>query len=154
MKPKLRTYNLFKAEVRREEYLSWEIPNEQRVLYARLRSGSHQLRIERGRWDNEVEAERLCKVCGTGKIENEKHFLLECYVFERFRRNMYRRILQETTYDLVSMNANKDSNWLFQVLLGGTLPSREARKCVGRAVAAFVAVEMRKRSRLLQTEKS
>jgi len=104
MKPKLRTYNLFKAEVRREEYLSWEITDEQRVLYARLRSGSHQLRIERGRWDNEVEAERLCKVCGTGKIENEKHFLLECYVFERFRRNMYRRILQETTYDLVRMN--------------------------------------------------
>ena len=101
-----------------------------------------------------MEAERLCKVCGTGKIENEKHFLLECFVFERFRRNMYRRILLETRYDLASRNVSEDSNWLLQVLLGGSLPSLEARKCVGRAVAAFVAVAMRKRSRLLQTEKS
>ena len=78
MKPKLRTYKMLKAGVRREEYLSWEITDEQRVLYARLRSGSHQLRIERGRWEHEVEAERLCLVCGTGVIENERHFLLEC----------------------------------------------------------------------------
>ena len=99
MKPKLRTYSLIKADLRREEYLSWEITGEQRVMYARLRSGSHQLRIERGRWENEREEERLCKVCGTGKIENEQHFLLDCFVFERFRRNMYSRIKQETGYD-------------------------------------------------------
>ena len=153
MKPKLRTYKMLKAGVRREEYLSWEITDEQRVLYARLRSGSHQLRIERGRWEHEVEAERLCLVCGTGVIENERHFLLECFVFERPRCNMYRRIKQETGYDLVSMKESEDSNWLLQVLLGNVLPGREIRHCVGKAVAAFVAVAMRKRTRSLQSEK-
>jgi hypothetical protein len=146
MKPKLRTYNLFKAGVRREEYLSWEITDEQRVLYARFRSGSHQLRIERGRWENEVEAERLCMVCGTGKIENEKRMF-------RSRSNMYRRIRQETGYDLVSMKESEDPNWLLQALLGNALPGRDIRHCVGKAVAAFIAVAMRKRTRSLQSEK-
>jgi hypothetical protein len=153
-KPKLRTYSVIKTRVRREEYLSWEITGEQRVLYARLRSGSHQLRIERGRWDGEQEAERLCKICGTGKIENESHFLLECYVFERFRRNMYRRILQETGYDLMAVKEKEVSKWLLQVLLGNGVSRREARQGIGKAVAAFVAVAMRKRARILQAEKS
>ena len=66
---------------------------------------------------------------------------------------MYRRIKQETGYDLVSMKESEDSNWLLQVLLGNVLPGREIRHCVGKAVAAFVAVAMRKRTRSLQSEK-
>src|SRR3569623_253932 len=98
-KRKLRTYSLSKADLCREEYLSWAITGKQRVLYAQLRSGSNQLRIERGRWEGLEEAQRVCKVCGTGKVEDEKHFLLDCFVFERFRSNMFHRIMQETGYE-------------------------------------------------------
>ena len=85
-KPKLRTYSVIKTRVRREEYLSWEITGEQRVLYARLRSGSHQLRIERGRWDGEQEAERLCKICGTGKIENEETLVIQNFLRQQTQK--------------------------------------------------------------------
>ena len=83
-KRKLKTYGLIKTDLCREVYISWSITGKQRVLYAQLRSGSHQLRIERGRWEGLEEAERVCKVCGTGKVEDKKHFLLDCFVFERF----------------------------------------------------------------------
>jgi hypothetical protein len=151
-KRKLRTYSLIKTDLCREEYLSWEITGKQRLLYAQLRSGSHQLRIERGRWEDLEEAKRVCKVCGTGKIEDEKHFLLDCFVFERFRRNMFHRIMQETGYDMMGMK--DESNWLLQVLIGDGLPLKESRLSVGKAVAAYLAVAMRKRARILQTEQS
>ena len=118
------------------------------MLYARLRSGSHQLRIERGRWAKEEEVDRLCKVCATGKIESETHFLLDCYVFERYRRAMFNRILQETGYDLMSMK--DDPNWLLEVLIGDGLLAKETRRSIGTAVAAFLEVAMRKRARILK----
>ena len=110
-----------------------------------MRSGSHQLKIERGRWAKEEEADRLCKVCATGKIESEKHFLLDCYVFERYRRAMFNRILQETGYDLMSMK--DDPSWLLEVLIGDGLLAKETRRSIGIAVAAFLEVAMRKRAR-------
>lgn len=150
-KPKLRTYELlnFKTDWCKEEYLSWEITADQRVLYARLRSGSHQLRIETGRWDHEQEAKRVCIVCGTGKIENEKHFLLDCYAYERCRRIMFNRILQETGFDLASMK--EDPDWLLEVLIGDGLPNRETRHSIGKAVATFLEVATRMRAQILRT---
>ena len=75
-------------------------------------------------------------------------------MFERFRRNMYRRILQETGYDLMAVKEKEVSKWLLEVLLGNGVSRREARQGIGKAVAAFVAVAMRKRARILQAEKS
>ena len=146
-KQKLRTYRLLKFDLCREEYLSWTISGEQRIFYSQLRSGSHQLRIERGRWEKEQLADRVCKLCATGKVEDELHFLLNCYVFERFRRNLFSRILQETGYNMVSMK--EDTNWLLAVLLGIGVPGYETRHSIGKAVAAFLEVAMRKRSRIL-----
>ena len=149
-KTKLRTYKIlnFRIDLCKEEYLSWEITAYQRVLYARMRSGSHQLRVERGRWAKEEEADRLCKVCATGKIESETQFLLDCYVFERYRRAMFNRILQETGYDLMSMK--DDPSWLLEVLIGDGLLAKETRRSIGIAVAAFLEVAMRKRARILR----
>ena len=98
------------------------------------------------------EAQRVCKVCGTGKVEDEKHFLLDCFVFERFRRNMFHRIMQETGFDMRVMK--DDSNLLLQVLIGDGLPLEETRQSIGKAVAAYLAVAMRKRTRIIQTEQS
>ena len=90
----------------------------------------------------------MCKVCATGKIESETHFLLDCYVFERYRRAMFNRILQETGYDLMSMK--DDPNWCLEVLIGDGLLAKETRRSIGTAVAAFLEVAMRKRARILR----
>ena len=75
------------------------------------------------------------KVCGTGKVEDEKHFLLDCFVFERFRRNIFHRIVQETGYDMMVMK--DESNWLLHVLIGDGLPLKETRLSIGKTVAAY-----------------
>ena len=49
-KSKLRLYRTLKTDLKPEEYLSWTVSAQQRALYAQLRSGTHQLRIEVGRW--------------------------------------------------------------------------------------------------------
>ena len=107
-KPKLRLYKCLKSDLIREEFLDWQIPKVHLSLYARLRSGTHQLRIETGRWVDEKEEERLCGVCITGKVESEAHFLTECYVYKNLREGMFRNIKQQTGYDLAVMRDNSE----------------------------------------------
>ena len=58
-KSKLRLYRTLKTDLKPEEYLSWTVSAQQRALYAQLRSGTHQLRIEVGRWSQEAEADKV-----------------------------------------------------------------------------------------------
>ncbi len=139
-KPKLYLFKSLKSDLAREDFLEWDISASHRAQYARLRSGTHQLRMETGRWVQEAKEERLCNVCVTGKVESEAHFLLECYVYNRLREGMFGKIKEQTGYDLALMNGNGD--WLMDVLLGHGLKSRDAREKIGKAVAAFIAVAM------------
>ena len=57
-----------------------------RIALSRLRTSSHRLEIETGRWSRPVRksiAERLCFLCNT--LEDEFHFILECLVYSDFR---------------------------------------------------------------------
>ena len=91
-KSKLRLYRCLKTELREEEYLRWAVTVEQRSLYARLRSGTHPLDIEVGRWYQKPEAERVCYVCLTGKVESEAHFLLDCYRYNWQRDKLFKAV--------------------------------------------------------------
>ena len=123
------------------------------AFFARLRSGTHQLRIETGRWVKEREEDRLCNVCVTGKVESEEHFLLECYVYRQLREGMYTKISEQTGYDLLHMK--DDKNWLMGVLLGHGLTKKDVREKVGKAVAAFIAVAMQiRKQNLSQAERA
>jgi len=120
-KSKLRLYGTLKSDLCQEEYLEWEMSSAQRQIYAQFRSGSHQLRVERGSWIKQPVAERVCKVCITGEVENEMHFLLQCYVYRNLREKLFRRIKEGTGYDMWSMNDNQQ--WLLDVLVGYGLAS-------------------------------
>ena len=61
-----------------------------------LRGETNSLRIEIGRWRGESEEERVCDVCVSTDVEDEKHFLLHCSMYESERGEMYRRIREET----------------------------------------------------------
>merc|ERR1719469_278999 len=89
-KPKLRTYTKFKRNLRMEKYLQAEDGVGRRML-ARIRGGTHVLRIEQGRYNNIRRDERICKVCGTG-IEDELHFLITCPAYKEIRENCLRKI--------------------------------------------------------------
>ena len=147
-KKKLKLYRVLKTDLGQEEYLRWNITAEQRTLYAQLRSGSLQLRIERGRWKKELESERVCNVCLTGKVETEAHFLLECYVYRRLREKMFKSIKDRTGYDLVCMAENQQG--MLDVLIGNGLAKKETRSLIGEAVALFLVIALRLRARILK----
>jgi hypothetical protein len=59
------------------------------MLITQLRTNFHQLRCETGCWKRPKEAweERVCVFCTSGKVEREKHLVLECEAFKESRDN-------------------------------------------------------------------
>ncbi len=58
----------------------WESPMGNAKLHRilRFRMGSHHLPVEEGRHFNLPRASRVCNLCNTGALGDERHMLLEC----------------------------------------------------------------------------
>ena len=78
--PIVRTYATFKHSFGFEPYLKQISNIRYRNAITKLRVSSHSLAIERGRHLGTPIQERLCTVCNV--IEDEKHFLFECWISE------------------------------------------------------------------------
>ena len=74
---KLRTYGTIKKEQGYETYLSKITSIKQRTALTKFRISNSVLMIEKGRHSNIDKSLRFCPFC-PDKIEDEKHFLLEC----------------------------------------------------------------------------
>ena len=53
-----------------------------RSVFAKMRISAHNLIVENCRYTGIPRHDRICKVCNTGSIENEQHFLLECPAYK------------------------------------------------------------------------
>ena len=85
---KLRTYSLLKTEIGYESYLS-QIENvNHRTTLTKLRLSNHSLKIETGRKQRLDKNLRFCPFC-PNFIEDEKHFLLQCSIYNVLRRNLF-----------------------------------------------------------------
>ena len=81
---RLSFYKKVKSEFEMENYLN--ITNfQQRRHISKLRCSDHGLEIEKGRHKNTPRNERLCKLCKSGQIEDEEHFLLDCSLYSTLR---------------------------------------------------------------------
>ena len=86
--PILRTYSLFKFEFELEPYL-YHIKNPKyRHSFARFRSSSHPLEIEKGRHTNPIIPleNRICTICNV--IEDELHFLINCSLYNEKKKEI------------------------------------------------------------------
>ena len=82
---KLRTYKLFKKELRAETYLN--IPQFKfRKLIAIFRCSDHQLELKLADTKKPEVSLRVFDMCQSGKVENEIHFLIECEVYHDLRQ--------------------------------------------------------------------
>ena len=81
--PILRTYKLFETYFKFETYEDVVKDNHYRHALINLRTSSHSLEIERGRYNMTDVKERLCPYCM--RIDDEKHLILNCdaIVYER-----------------------------------------------------------------------
>ena len=95
-KPKLRTYRLLKDNFGTEKYLSLVTKKKFRNAITRLRSSSHTLEIERGRWTNPITPveNRLCPYCNL--VEDEIHFLFQCELYTNDRVAFFNKVNQYT----------------------------------------------------------
>lgn len=103
---KLRTYRIFKSNIRREKYL--KLKNiKLRTTIAKFRLSAHNLEIERGRFrDNKyiTPDKRLCKYCALNSCEDELHFLLLCPFYTELRNTLFEHCISHnalfTNYNL------------------------------------------------------
>ena len=83
---RLETYARFKHKFCHEKYLDIVTENKYRKALTQFRLSSHDLAIERGRYQNIDRQERICNFC-TGKlVESEYHFLLVCPLYRELRQ--------------------------------------------------------------------
>ena len=84
---KLRTYRLYKTNVKTERYLKLQLPKNVRRTVTLFRSGSLPLAIETGRYARPRTPvdERLCRLCNSNDVESEKQFLLFCSLYDDIR---------------------------------------------------------------------
>ena len=83
--PKLRTYRVFKTEFKTEEYVKLNMYKNERSIMCQFRSGVLPLRIETGRFIGEKLNQRVCRFCNTDVVEDEKHFLFHCALYNKLR---------------------------------------------------------------------
>ena len=60
------------------DYLQAVASRTGRVRLAQMRTGSHWLGVETGRWQRVERQQRLCKRCGCGDVDDEAHMIWGC----------------------------------------------------------------------------
>ena len=67
------------------------IPEHYRIAFTRMRTSSHRLRVETGRWSRIDRERRVCK-CGEG-IGDEEHVLTRCKLTQHLRDGLGRDVV-------------------------------------------------------------
>ena len=100
--PTLRTYITFKTSYTAEKYVLMNLNRSERSILAQFRRGILPLRIETGRYIGEKPHERLCKVCLSGQVEDELHFLFKCSLYDDLRNHLHSTITDTDSFFLLS----------------------------------------------------
>ncbi len=55
--------------------------NKKQIIFSTNQCGILSPEIETGRWKNKPVGTRICKVCESGKVEDEFHFIFNCTLY-------------------------------------------------------------------------
>src|SRR6185312_3022900 len=161
LRPKLRTYCKIKKDLKFEPYLQLHHRGGVPEL-AKIRGGSNRLRIEQGRYEKEQVNERVCRLCPSGSVEDEAHFLLQCPVYDDLRNAMWTKFEQATGWHK-SWFANDDER--LNALIGYRFqPStmdkgkkadvaKRIYRDVVQCIMTFVTTAMKRRRILLDNDR-
>ncbi len=112
---RLRTYGLFKTTPGFENYLDELSSLKERTALTKLRLSNHKLMIEKGRHSSIHRDLRFCPFC-PNKVENEKHFLLECQTYKYLRADLYTE-----AKTIIPSICNQPHDLRFLSLMGATM---------------------------------
>ena len=82
-----------------ENYLKIK-DSQNRKAMSKLRTSSHLLKIETGRWTNIARDNRICTQCGQNTVEDEYHFLFASTIHEKERNISFEKIKTKTNINL------------------------------------------------------
>ena len=85
-----------KTKFEMEQYLNTVKHQAYRKAITKLRLGTHDLRIQKGKYENNggpipVE-QRICKQCSLNQVENEHHFIGNCTKYTDTRNTYFNQI--------------------------------------------------------------
>ena len=88
-KGKLRFFSNVYTTFELQKYLTFGISKSFTLFLSKIRLSAHSLAIETGRYNKPFTAaeERYCKYC-LNQVENEKHFLLYCPLYNSIRESL------------------------------------------------------------------
>ena len=106
-----------------------------RSTLCKFRVGAHSLEIERGRYFQIHQQNRICLSCNMGEIEDEEHFFLNCSSYTPARDNYIKKLKaiysnrnsRSLSRGLLSTLLNADSYAVLTLLLPD---SNFKRRCV------------------------
>lgn len=116
-----------------------------RKALTRIRCGHHELRVCSGAWDGIDVENRWCPLCAQA-IETEKHFLLDCALFESERTQLYEAIdamvrkAHAGDGNLIAFSVQQlsnDARW--RLITGGTDGSISCKHLLRRVHALILA---------------
>ena len=77
---------------RRPPYLHFGMSAQSLIAFMRFKLASHDLLIETGRWRDRIPRQsRICRRCHMHELDDERHLVFDCPVFEDLRRS-YRQL--------------------------------------------------------------
>ena len=79
---RLAAYSIFKHNFESENYLNFVSENKYKTAPTRLRTSSHNLLVESGRYEGIPRVRRICKSCSMNVVEDEYHFVSVCPITE------------------------------------------------------------------------
>ena len=101
-----------------KNYLTDIDEKHKRLALSKIRLGSHNFYIERGRWYKKKITERLCPTCNT--VEDEYHIFIECPDYHSLRKQYlpYTLLNRPSMYKFINYvnNLNKKDMYKFSTL--------------------------------------
>lgn len=102
--PKLRTYRNINETFCVQPYIKTNISRQDRSTIARLRCGVFPIELELGRYRGISVERRLCKMCSSNSIEDEKHLLIHCSKYDVLRINFVNKYEERNNCDFTNLS--------------------------------------------------
>ena len=81
---------------------------EHRRAITKIRTSSHKLEIETGRWNNVSQNLRICENCTLNEVEDENHFLFECPMHVTARIGLVNKIKTKINVDILQSPSHEE----------------------------------------------
>ena len=109
---KLKLYRKIKQTYNNTEAFVSNVNNRRsRSLITLHRAGCLPLEVETGRWYNVPRECRICKLCTSGEVEDEVHFIFCCGALKE-TRDTYAESLQYDFYQTASHTINEIESFM------------------------------------------